>query len=182
LEEAALSILCEGEESKLELIRERLIIGEKVGAVPEDIPVPPLQKDIETSLKATNMKKYWGIEGKHWLKATKNNPYGFIDLRKDNDREKSLLLHRLLILDIRWGKQKSTSELTRGGFKEIWQLHWQPEFAILIIEKSALGNTLIEAATQQVIQEAEVADNLKVLTELVLQVLQADLSSAIAPV
>lgn len=182
LEEAALSILCEAQPKRMELIRELLIIGDQVGSVPEDIPVPPLQKDIEQQLKSTRLKSYWGKEGKYWLKATKNNPYGFIDLRKDNDREKSLLLHRLLILDIPWGSQKSTSDLTKSGFKEIWQLQWKPDFAILIIEKSALGNTLLEAATHQVIQDAGLADNLKNLTELVLQVLQADLSNAIAPV
>lgn len=182
LEESALSVLCSGESSQLELIREQLIIGERVGSVPEDIPVPPLQKDIESLLKSTRLKSYWGKEGKYWLKATKDNAYGYIDLRKDSDREKSLLLHRLLVLDIPWGKQRPTSELTRGGFKEIWQLHWQPEFAILIIEKSALGNTLVEAATHQIIQRAGLADNLKDLTELVLLVLQADLSAAIRPV
>ncbi|PHN00615.1 hypothetical protein CRP01_41340 [Flavilitoribacter nigricans DSM 23189 = NBRC 102662] len=182
LEEAALSILCEAQTSRMDLIREQLVIGDRVGQVPEDIPVPPLQKDIEQLLKSTRMKSYWGKEGKFWLKATKSNPYGFIDLRKDNDREKSLLLHRLLILDIPWGSQKSTSDLTKSGFKEIWQLQWKPDFAILIIEKSALGNTLLEAATHQVIQEAGLADNLKTLTELVLQMLQADLSAAIAPV
>jgi hypothetical protein len=144
--------------------------------------VPPLQRDIEQQLKSTRLKSYWGKEGKYWLKATKNNPYGFIDLRKENDREKSLLLHRLLILNIPWGSQKSTSDLTKSGFKEIWQLQWKPDFAILIIEKSALGNTLLEAATQQVVQDAGLADNLKSLTELILQVLQADLSAAIAPV
>lgn len=182
LEEAALSVLCEAQPSRMELIRNRLIIGDRVGSVPEDIPVPPLQKDIEQQLKSTRMKSYWGQEGKFWLKATKNNPYGFIDLRKDNDREKSLLLHRLLILDIPWGSQKSTSDLTKSGFKEIWQLQWKPDFAIQIIEKSALGNTLLEAATHQVIQDAGLADHLKSLTELVLQVLQADLSAAVAPV
>jgi hypothetical protein len=182
LEEAALSILCEGEPARLELIRERLIVGEKVGQVPADIPVPPLQKDIEQTIRATRMTKYWGQEGKHWLKATKSNPYGFIDLRLDNDREKSLLLHRLQIIQIPWGTQKATSELTQGSFKEIWQLRWQPDFAIIIIEKSALGNTLLEAATQQVIQEAGVAVDIKSLTTLILQILQADLSLAIAPV
>lgn len=182
LEEAALSILCDGKKVRMELIREQLVIGSRVGTVPEDIPVPPLQKDLEKTLRATRMTSYWGKEGKLWLKATKSNPYGFIDLRKETDREKSLLLHRLLLLGIAWGKQKSTSDLTRSGFKEIWQLQWKPDFAILIIEKSALGNTLLEAATNQAIQEAGLADNLKTLTELVLQVLQADLGAAIAPV
>lgn len=182
LEEAALSILCEGEPVRLELIRQQLTVGSEVGRVPADIPVPPLQKDIEQTIRSTRMKKYWGQEGKHWLKATKNNPYGFIDLRVETDRQKSLLLHRLQIINIPWGTQRATSELTQSSFKEVWQLRWQPDFAIIIIEKSALGNTLLEAATRQVIQEAEVATNIKSLTELILRILQADLSLAIAPV
>lgn len=182
LQEAALSILCEGEPARLELIQQQLTVGEKVGQVPADIPVPPLQKDIEQTIRTTRMKKYWGQEGKFWLKATKNNPYGFIDLRVETDRQKSLLLHRLEIINIPWGTQRATSELTQSSFKEVWQLRWQPDFAIIIIEKSALGNTLLEAATRQVIQEAEVAADVKSLTELILQILQADLSLAIAPV
>ncbi|MCB0629559.1 MAG: hypothetical protein KDD15_07500 [Lewinella sp.] len=182
LQEAALSILCEGEPARMDLIRQQLVVGERVGQVPADIPVPPLQKDIEQTIRSTRMTKYWGQEGKFWLKATKNNPYGFIDLRVETDRQKSLLLHRLRIIDLPWGAQRATSELTQGSFKEVWELRWQPDFAIIIIEKSALGNTLLEAATQQVIQEAEVAVDIKSLTELILEILQADLSLAIAPV
>jgi len=178
LRSAALSILCHGAEERLLLIERVLMLGEKVGQVPENASVVPLQKDLTQSLKTTRLSKYWGITGEQWLKGTKTNPRGGIDLREDNDLLKSQLLHRLQILDIHWGKQQEVSTNDLGAFKELWLLHWQPEFSLNVLEAAMWGNSLPEAADNKLRQQDPTANILQ-LSQAVLLGLKADLRQAV---
>lgn len=177
LRAAALSILCEGTEERLLLIETRLQLGEKVGQVPENASVVPLQKDLSKWLKTTRLNKYWGRVDEQWLKGTKANPRGGIDLREENDLWKSQLLHQLIILDIHWGHQQSGTGYELGAFKEIWLLQWQAEFSLQILEAAMWGNTLREAAGRKLQQQAPDAD-IASLAQAVLLGLRADLPTA----
>lgn len=179
MEEAALTVFCSGNEEQLNLIRNKLVIGEKVGQVPEQIPIIPLQKDLEKQIKSARLRKYWGDSNENWLKATATNPQGGIDLREPTDLLKSHLLHRLNLLDIPWGTLSATSENSLGSFKEFWRLKWQPDFSILIIKAGMWGNTLYEAATRCVKEKLSEIDRLDILTKLIEKALKADLKEAI---
>lgn len=181
LEEAAVTIFGKGTPASLQLIREELIIGKKVGEVPPEVPTIPLQKDLEKRISTAKMRKYWGREGTMWLKETKSKPRGGIDLREASDLQKSHLLHQLNILKIRWGEQFEVSKNDIGSFKELWRLNWQPEFALQIIEAGMWGNTVLQAATNYARNEAKTAKSLPELTILIREVLQADLASVIDP-
>jgi hypothetical protein len=102
-----------------------------------------------------------------------------LDLRKENDRARSHLLHRLALLDISWG---DVAEATgaRGTFHELWDLQWQPEFAVRLIEASMWGTTLAEAGTAFVRDAVAKAQDLATLTALVEATLLADLPGATA--
>ncbi len=178
LRSAALSILCHGSEERLQLIEQVLMLGEKVGQVPENASVVPLQKDLTQRLKTTRLTKYWGITGEKWLKGTKTNPRGGIDLREDNDLQKSQLLHSLQILDISWGHQQEVSANDLGAFKELWLLQWQPEFSLSILEAAMWGNSLPEAADNKLRQQDPTANILQ-LSQAVLLGLKADLRPAV---
>ncbi|MGH1436957.1 MAG: DUF5682 family protein [Lewinella sp.] len=178
LHSAALSILCHGSEERLQLIEKVLMLGEKVGQVPENASVVPLQKDLTQRLKTTRLTKYWGITGEKWLKGTKTNPRGGIDLREDNDLQKSQLLHSLQILDISWGHQQEVSANDLGAFKELWLLQWQPEFSLSILEAAMWGNSLPEAADNKLRQQDPTANILQ-LSQAVLLGLKADLRPAV---
>src|SRR5690606_23194272 len=72
-----------------------------------------------------------------------------LDLRKAFDLERSRLLHRLRLLGVDWGvalRRRSG----RGTFWESWRLAWQPTFAVDLVEASAYGTTVREAATARV--------------------------------
>ena len=178
LKYAALSTLCEGSMERLALIERQLMLGEKVGTVPENATVVPLQKDLSQLLKSSRLNKYWGKVGEQWLKATKANPRGGLDLRTDSDLLKSQLLHRLRILGINWGAQQANSKNDLGAFKELWILHWQPEFSLYVLKAAMWGNTVEEAADQKLRQQEEQA-NIAVLAEAVLQGLRANLKSGV---
>lgn len=166
LSEATLSILCNGESIMMGLLYDALIAGNKIGEVPDDIPKPPLQLDIEKAQKRLR------------LPATADWKDYTLDLRKENDLERSVLLHRLQLLHIKWGEKSDTS--SKGTFKEQWRLQWQPELSIDIIEKGSWGNTVEEAAGKYLIDQAEKAVSLSVVCGLLESCLPAELPDAAA--
>lgn len=181
LQESAASIFCHGDETPMDLIRRELIIGRRVGKVPPEIPVVPLQRDLEQRISAARLTKYWGESGKIWLKATAAKERGEIDLRNEADLLKSLLLHRLNILDIPWGTQFETSQRDLGSFKEIWQLNWFPDFAIRIIEAGMWGNTVYDAAINYLQDKGSQTERLSEVADFLREALRADLGPAVDP-
>jgi hypothetical protein len=165
LNEATLSVLCNGESILLDLIRKKLIVSDRIGETPADIPKPPLQMDLEKLQKRLR------------LPATADWKDYTLDLRKDTDLERSILLHRLRLLEIPWGQQQTVAG--KGTFKEQWRLQWDPGFSIDIIEKGSYGNTIEEAANAFVIKKAEGSASLKEVTSLLSGALLAELSKSI---
>lgn len=176
---AALSTLCAGATARLALIEQRLMLGDKVGTVPESASVVPLQKDLTQLLKASRINKYWGLVGEQWLKATATQPQGGIDLREPTDLLKSRLLYQLQILDIPWGAVQEGPNNDLGGFKERWRLLWMPEFSLSVLEAAMWGNTVAEAAENRLQQPLPDAD-LATLARGVLLGLRAQLPQAVS--
>jgi len=179
MKEAAISVICEGDEHQMQLIENQLIIGKKVGNVPPEIPVIPLQQDLEKTIKSARLSNYWKNTDELWLKATSINPRGGIDLREDKDRIKSYLLHRLNLLNISWGQLQKEGRYDLGSFKEYWKLKWRPEFSIKIIEAGMWGNTVYEASVNFIKKRLVEIESLPELTQLTEQALNASLDDAI---
>jgi len=165
MNEATLSVLCNGEPILLQLVHDELIVSNRIGEVPVDIPKPPLQLDIEKQQKKLR------------LPATADFKDYTLDLRNDTDLQRSILLHRLLLLGINWGNQQYVSG--KGTFKEQWRLQWDPGFSVDIIERGNLGNTVSEAATGSVINQIRTATELKDISSLLEQSIPAELPEAI---
>jgi hypothetical protein len=165
LNEATLSVLCNGESILLKLVQDELIVGHQIGEVPVEIPKPPLQLDIEKQQKKLR------------LPATADYKDYALDLRKDNDLERSIFLHRLQLLGINWGRQQYT--VGKGTFKEQWRLQWDPGYSVEIIERGNLGNTVAEAAAGSVLNQAKEAKELKAIGDLLEKTIPAELPGAI---
>ncbi|PZR26368.1 MAG: hypothetical protein DI535_14705 [Citrobacter freundii] len=165
LNEATLSVLCNGENVLLSLVHHELIVSDKIGEIPESIPRPPLQLDIERTQKRLR------------LPATADWKDYTLDLRKENDLERSIFLHRLALIDIAWGRQSTASG--KGTFKEQWRLQWDPEFSIHIIEKGTYGNTVEDAASAYVIEKAGRTSSLTQIAALLENTIPAELPFAV---
>ncbi len=165
LNEATLSVLCNGESILLALVNRELIISDKIGEVPDDIPKPPLQLDIEKTQKRLRLPPT-----ADWKDYT-------LDLRKENDLERSIFLHRLQLLNIKWGERADVSG--KGTFKEQWRLQWDPASSIDIIEKGTYGNTTEEAASKYVFELAGKAESLTAVCALLEDCIPAELPEAI---
>lgn len=181
MHEAATAIFGEGDDLKIRLIKEKLIVGDVLGKVPPEIPVIPLQKDLEKQIKTARLTAYRKSSEELWLKATAANKRGGLDLRNDNDLLKSHLLHRLDILDIPWGKLQKETGRELSTFKEYWKLKWKPDFALRIIEAGMWGNTVREAVEKYILATAEKAEKLPELTQLTDRVLKAAVPEVIPP-
>ncbi|MFS4551144.1 DUF5682 family protein [Comamonas resistens] len=135
INEAIVTVVCMGETAPLRLIDDELTVGHVLGSVPADVPQVPLQRDIEQQQKSLRMKP----EAAAKLLA--------LDLRKENDLARSHFLHRLRLLGIDWGTPAQDAQRNRGTFRESWQMQWEPELAVRIIEASVHGATVAQAAT-----------------------------------
>lgn len=165
LNEATVSVLCTGEDVMMQLISEQLIVSNKMGGVPAEIPKPPLQVDIEKWQKKLRMP------------ATADFKDYLLDLRKENDLERSIFLHRLQLLGINWATKAEVGG--KGTFKEQWRLQWDPSLTIGIIEKGVWGNTVAEAAGKFVIAEAKKSAALPAVSQLLSETIPAELPDAV---
>ncbi|GMU20085.1 MAG: hypothetical protein AMXMBFR13_01860 [Phycisphaerae bacterium] len=165
MNEAILTVLCHGDVAPMELIRQKLEIGDRLGAVPRSTPIVPLQQDLETRQKQVRLKASTEIKKLD------------LDLRKDGDRQRSLLLHQVGLLDVPWGRVE-TLYGKAGTFHEVWHIQWHPEFAVQIVEASMWGRTVASAAAARVRQRADSAEDLPALTALLDRALLAGLEDA----
>ena len=168
LHDATRTVLTLGDETVLHFIHDALVVGDRLGTVPPDVPTVPLQRDVEQAQKSLRLKP-------EALQKTLD-----LDLRNANDLARSQLLHRLNLIDVPWGTLAKLGRSARGSFHEVWTLQWQPEFALRLIEASRWGQTLAQAATMRANERARTLESLGELSALVDAVLLADLDEAVA--
>jgi hypothetical protein len=165
--DAAVSVMGAGSAVNLSLINRRWHFGDRLGAVPDDFPASPLQQDLAALQKRLRFP------------AKAEEKTFDLDLREANDRERSLLLRRLRLIGVDWGMPARQSG-GRGTFHELWQVRWNPEFAITLIEASRHGHTIEQAAATFVMEQATAeATSLAQLMTLLEDALFADLADAI---
>ena len=169
LMDASQTVLCGGSAVPLGLVQRRLVIGEELGQVPDAVPLVPLAEDLARTQRRLR------------LKPSPTPATITLDLRKEGQLERSRLLHRLALLGIPWGTPGDAGRTT-GTFKEAWDLEWQPEFAVSLVEAGLLGTTVLGAAETRVREAAAAATDLATLGRLVESALVADLPRALATV
>jgi hypothetical protein len=167
--DATHAVLCDGDDLRLKLINRRLVVGDRLGKVPDRTPSVPIARDVAASQRRLRLPP--DVE-------TRDVD---LDLRREIDLDRSRLLHRLRMLGIDWGETLPIRK-GRGTFWESWRLGWQPEFAVDLVEAGAYGTTVREAATARVIEQATAADVLAEVTSLVERCLLADLPDALPTV
>ncbi|KPF57882.1 hypothetical protein D621_07425 [beta proteobacterium AAP51] len=167
LTEATRAVLTMGDDTVLAFVRDALVVGDRLGEVPPDVPTVPLQRDLESQQKSLRLKP-------ESLQKTLD-----LDLRQPNDLARSQLLHRLALLGIPWGTLAKLGKSARGSFHEVWQLQWQPEFALKLIEASRWGQTVEQAATAAVLERCPTLGSLADLSRCVDDALLAALPLAV---
>ncbi|MDH5324905.1 MAG: DUF5682 family protein [Gammaproteobacteria bacterium] len=165
LNEAIQTVMLFGDALPMRLLQQKLIIGERLGLVPEDTPLTPLQQDLAKLQKSLR------------LKPSAADIELILDLRKPNDLQRSYLLRQLRLLGCHWGEGGNEAR-GKGTFKESWRIQWKPEFEIKLIEAGRWGNTIKAAANGATIARAN-DQSLEELAALAQDALFADLDTAV---
>lgn len=164
--DAIRAVMCEGSDVPLALVRDRLVVGETLGEVPDSAPAVPLQRDLNRLQRTLRLKP----------EASERELE--LDLRKDTDAARSRLLHRLRLLDVSWG-DRATGRGSTGTFRETWRLRWEPELHVRVAEAGVWGTTVLSAATAKAESEAASATALAEVTALAERCLLAELTDAL---
>nr|WSW67260.1 DUF5682 family protein [Streptomyces sp. NBC_00995] len=164
--DAVRAVMCEGSDVPLALVRDRLVVGETLGEVPDTAPAVPLQRDLSRQQRTLRLKP----------EASERELE--LDLRKDTDAARSRLLHRLRLLGIGWGEPAAGRGST-GTFREGWRLHWEPELYVRVAEAGVWGTTVLSAATARAESDALEATALAGVTALAERCLLAGLTKAL---
>ncbi len=166
LEEAALATLAYGDDQWLEIIREKNLIGDRMGKVPDTIPRTPLQEDFHAAVRSARLKRAFETPDKVALD---------LDLRKGSNHVASILLHRLQLLDLPWGTWKSQSDRVKGSFRERWTLHWKKQFGMRLLEAGLWGLTIPEAVHAYILHRANETSQMSLISRWLRECLLADL-------
>ncbi|MHA6622870.1 DUF5682 family protein [Pseudonocardia sp. DLS-67] len=165
--DATLSVLCGGNEVQLDLVTRKLVVGERMGAVPDDAPLTPLAADLAATTRRLRLRR-------------DPQPRQLdLDLRNPGGQERSRLLHRLRVLGIPWGRPAASARRSTGTFRETWELAWQPEFEVDLVAAGVHGTTVAGAATARVRAAVTDAPALSDVTAAVERCLLADLPEAL---
>lgn len=166
LQEAIRAVFCYDSDTPLRLIEKALLINDRLGHVPETVPTLPLVQDVQAQQKRLR------------LAVRADSTQLDLDLREPAHLEKSVLLHRMAVIGVDWGRPVRVHGKT-GTFHEGWRLAWEPDFAVRLIEANAWGGTLEGAAGACAVGKAQAAQTLPELTALIEKVLLADLPAAV---
>ncbi|MGW4166873.1 DUF5682 family protein [Streptomyces chartreusis] len=167
--DAVRAVMCEGSDVPLALVRDRLVVGDVLGEVPRSAPAVPLQRDLDRIQRRLRLKPE-ALERELEL-----------DLRKENDAERSRLLHRLRLLGVEWGEPVASRGST-GTFRETWRLRWEPELSVRVAEAGVWGTTVFAAAAAKAEADAVSAPGLADVTALAERCLLAELPDALPTV
>lgn len=169
LNEAMQAVICFGDPTILRLIQKKLIVGERMGAVPPDTPMVPLQRDL------------YRLQRKLRLRPEPEKSILSLDLRNEIHLERSHLLHRLKrsrfsggIRCRRVARAAPIYSIAKCGVCSGY-----PIIRCASLEANVWGNTVQDATTHYAQHEADSATDLVTLTLLLDQVILADLPNVI---
>lgn len=166
INESIKSVICLGNTYKFDLIKKELIIGNEIGTIPSNVPLTPLQTDFNDLMKKFRLKK-------------ETEPKEIdLDLRKENDKQKSYFFHRIKILNIQMVKNIDYKN-KKGTFHEFWEMQWNETFEINLIDSSIWGNTIKEASNNLVIHKSEQLNDLYELVNILFATLFSDIPDAL---
>lgn len=137
--DATIACLCFGEPLIWQQIASLVLLGNRVGEIPDNMPLAPLLEDLQRQQKQVKLKP-----------GALNNNLA-LDLRSELGSKRSLLLHRLQILNVPWGTLMDSGR-SRGTFRENWQLQWHPEYSVQLVENLVYGNSIEQAANNKLIE------------------------------
>ena len=153
----------------LSMVRQRLVVGEAMGSVPDGAPQVPLARDLAVRQRTARLKP---AAGEQLIE---------LDLRTPNGLRRSHVLHQLNAIGVPWGTLED-GRGSSGTFRETWRLVWSPEWSVRIIEFAGYGTTVEVAATNRLIERSGQARGIVEVAAALDLALLAALPDAVEPI
>ena len=131
--DATRAVLCHGCDVPLALVRAELVVGHRLGEVPEDTPMVPLQQDVSRLQRRLRLKPEAQVQGAHARPAPRERPRALAAAAPPEPARRAV------------GRRRSASR-GQGTFKEAFRLEWYPELALELIHAGRWGTTVHAAA------------------------------------
>jgi hypothetical protein len=171
LHDAAIATIGAGQDVGIAEAFAKVDVGTATGFLPAGLKKTPIQDDFYRQLKELR------LDGSHGSVNYKTPEWKTLelDLRENRgaktreaafrDLNRSVFLNRLVFLNIGF------AELVRGGHTlttfETWNLRWNEEIEIQIVESLISGNTIEAAASYKVKEKLEESENIATIAELI---------------
>jgi len=178
LQDAAVSLLGQGDPS---VVRESLLrveVGTAIGELAKGVSQTSIQEDFYRELTRLKLDQY---------KATVRRELD-LDLRENRhvntveaaflDLHRSSFLHRLAVLEVGFAKQLAVRQ-EGTTWAENWALQWTPEAEIAIVEAVLLGETIELAVAFKLKQRLEKCTSIAEAATIIRQACECGMSASI---
>lgn len=168
LRDAAITCMGHGNFGEISMACAATEIGTKIGYLPKGVVCTSVQEDFQRQLKELKLEKYLSpvmaeleLDLRENLRV-KSEKSAFLDLNR------SFFLHRMRVLEIHFCRQLVRQQ-DNATWAELWELQWNPEVEIEIVEASLKGDTILQASEMELNTQLRNAENLsqtaKILSE-----------------
>lgn len=178
LQDAAVTLLGQGDPV---VVRESLLrveVGTRVGALAKGVSQTSIQDDFYRELSRLKLESFKaGVKRDLDLdlrenRRVKSAEAAFLDLHR------SSFLHRLTVLEVPFGKKLSVRQ-EGTTWAERWALQWTPEAEIAIVEAVLLGETIELAVAYKFKQQLEKCTSITEASTVIRQACECGMSASI---
>jgi len=178
LQDAALTLLGQGD---FAVIRESLLrveVGSAIGALAKGVSQTSIQDDFYRELGRLKLEPYkTGVRRDLDLDLRENRRVktaeaAFLDLHR------SSFLHRLAVLEVPFAKKLDVHQ-DATTWAERWALHWTPEAEIAIVEAVLLGETIELAVAFKFKQRLDKSNSVAEASSVIRQACECGMSASI---
>ncbi|HWG42905.1 MAG TPA: DUF5682 family protein [Gemmataceae bacterium] len=155
-----------------------LEVGSAVGRLPKGISRTSIQDDFYLLVEELNLQKLQTEKEQEVTLDLRENRFVKTKDAAFRDLNRSTFLHRLLVLEVRFGQKKKT-EQDQATWKEIWKLRWTPENEIQLVEGSLLGDTVEVATAVRLSQRLQECTHVDEAANLVKDAVECQLADAL---
>ena len=146
--------LCRGEASLTHTLTRKLCIGDRYGHVPVSLISVSLVRDFHRQRRRLR------------IKLNTHEPYDLrLNLARTRDREKSVLIHRAMLLGLFHSCPPQAPRLDHTS--ERWSLLWSPQDEIQLSQSGRRGATIAEASQHALIEKIDACTTLDALIPLI---------------
>jgi len=158
LRDAAVTCMGHGSFAEISLACADVEIGTRIGSMPEGAVCTSVQEDFMRQLKELKLQKYRKASAEELPLDLRENLRVKTEKAAFIDLERSFFLHRLKALGVSFALQKSRPQ-DNATWAELWELRWTTQAEIEIVEASLKGDTVEQAAANDISLRLTEADS-----------------------